>query len=197
MSRTGKKIADGRGDERQAHPSGTGRQGAGHRVRRCRPRGRGRGRAHLRLSTTPARIAPPPAASMPARRSTTGWSPTWRAAVALAEGGHADDSRRRDGPADLGRAAQRVAGFVERAAAQRSTSRSTTGGKTRAGAASSTSPRSSPARGRSDEIVQREVFGPVVSVTRFKDADEARSPGRTIPNTASPPRCGPRMWARR
>ena len=26
---------------------------------------------------------------------------------------------------------------------------------------------------QSDEIVQKEVFGPVVSVTRFKDADQA------------------------
>jgi len=31
----------------------------------------------------------------------------------------------------------------------------------------------SPSRKQTDEIVQREVFGPVVSVTRFKDPDQA------------------------
>ena len=41
-----------------------------------------------------------------------------------------------------------------------------------------------------DEIVRREVFGPVVSVTPLRPTSSRRSPGRTIPTTASPRRCG-------
>ena len=67
----------------------------------------------------------------------------------------------------------RVAGFVARA--KRAETHRGHDGRPRwhAAAASSTSRRSWPARGRSDEIVRREVFGPVVSVTRFKDTDQA------------------------
>ena len=47
-----------------------------------------------------------------------------------------------------------------------------------------------------DEIVRKEVFGPVVSVTRFT-MPSRRSPGRTIPTTASPHRSGPGTCAHR
>jgi aminobutyraldehyde dehydrogenase len=66
----------------------------------------------------------------------------------------------------------RVAGFVERAAAQRHVS-ITTGGKVRTGAGFFYEPTIVAGAKQSDEIVQREVFGPVVSVTRFTDVDEA------------------------
>src|SRR5579859_2217776 len=66
----------------------------------------------------------------------------------------------------------RVAGFVERAAATRHME-ITTGGKARAGGGFFFEPTLVAGTRQSDEIVQREVFGPVVSVTRFTDADDA------------------------
>jgi aminobutyraldehyde dehydrogenase len=66
----------------------------------------------------------------------------------------------------------RVAGFVERAAAHKHIE-VTTGGKMRAGAGFFYEPTLVAGTRQSDEIVQREVFGPVVSVTRFTDADDA------------------------
>ena len=66
----------------------------------------------------------------------------------------------------------RVTGFVERAAATRH-AEIVTGGKVRAGGGFFFEPTLVAGTRQSDEIVQREVFGPVVSVTRFTDADDA------------------------
>jgi aminobutyraldehyde dehydrogenase len=66
----------------------------------------------------------------------------------------------------------RVAGFVERAAAMKHVA-ITSGGKVRAGGGFFYEPTVVAGATQSDEIVQREVFGPVVTVTRFTDADEA------------------------
>ena len=66
----------------------------------------------------------------------------------------------------------RVAGFVERAAAHRHVS-ITTGGRVRPGGGFFYEPTLVAGAKHTDEIVQREVFGPVVSVTRFTDVDEA------------------------
>jgi aminobutyraldehyde dehydrogenase len=66
----------------------------------------------------------------------------------------------------------RVAGFVERAATHRHIS-VTTGGKARSGGGFFYEPTVVAGAKQTDEIVQREVFGPVVSVTRFTDLDEA------------------------
>ncbi len=66
----------------------------------------------------------------------------------------------------------RVAGFVERAAANKHV-QVTAGGKIRAGAGFFYEPTVVAGALQTDEIVQREVFGPVVSVTRFKDAEQA------------------------
>jgi aminobutyraldehyde dehydrogenase len=65
----------------------------------------------------------------------------------------------------------RVAGFVERAAELRHID-VTTGGKARSGGFFY-EPTVIAGAKQSDEIVQREVFGPVVSVTRFKDVEQA------------------------
>jgi aminobutyraldehyde dehydrogenase len=66
----------------------------------------------------------------------------------------------------------RVAGFVERAAANKHVE-ITAGGKMRAGSGFFYEPTVVAGAKPSDEIVQREVFGPVVSITRFTDADDA------------------------
>jgi aminobutyraldehyde dehydrogenase len=67
---------------------------------------------------------------------------------------------------------QRVAGFVERAAAQQHIA-VTTGGKARQGGGFFYEPTVVAGALQTDEIVQKEVFGPVVSVTRFTDAEQA------------------------
>ncbi len=67
---------------------------------------------------------------------------------------------------------KRVAGFVDRAADERHIE-VVTGGKARAGGGFFYEPTVIAGARQSDEIVRREVFGPVVSVTRFKDTDDA------------------------
>ena len=76
------------------------------------------------------------------------------------------------GPLISARQRQRVAAFVERAAANQHIE-ITTGGKIRPGAGFFYEPTVVAGARQTDEIVQREVFGPVVSVTRFKEPEEA------------------------
>jgi aminobutyraldehyde dehydrogenase len=67
---------------------------------------------------------------------------------------------------------ERVSAMVARAAAQRHVE-VTTGGRVRAGAGFFYEPTVIAGARQEDEIVQREVFGPVVSVTAFSDTAEA------------------------
>ena len=66
----------------------------------------------------------------------------------------------------------RVAGFVERAAGKKHIE-VVTGGKARAGKGFFYEPTVLAGARQSDEIVRREIFGPVVTVTRFKDTEDA------------------------
>ena len=76
------------------------------------------------------------------------------------------------GPLITAKQRSRVAGFVQRAAEKRHIE-VTAGGKPRSGAGFFYEPTVIAGAKQTDEIVQKEVFGPVVSVTRFKDADQA------------------------
>jgi aminobutyraldehyde dehydrogenase len=76
------------------------------------------------------------------------------------------------GPLITAKQRSRVAGFVQRASEKRHIE-ITTGGKARSGSGFFYEPTVIAGAKQSDEIVQKEVFGPVVSVTRFKDADQA------------------------
>jgi aminobutyraldehyde dehydrogenase len=76
------------------------------------------------------------------------------------------------GPLICAEQRQRVAGFVERAAANKHVE-VTTGGKVRPGGGFFYEPTVVAGALQTDEIVQREVFGPVVSVTRFTDPEQA------------------------
>jgi aminobutyraldehyde dehydrogenase len=76
------------------------------------------------------------------------------------------------GPLISSKQRKRVAGFVDRAASKRHIE-VTAGGKSRAGGGFFFEPTVIAGAKQTDEIVQREVFGPVVSVTRFKDAEQA------------------------
>jgi aminobutyraldehyde dehydrogenase len=76
------------------------------------------------------------------------------------------------GPLISERQRQRVAGFVERAASQKHIE-ITTGGKPGGGKGFFFAPTVVAGAKQEDEIVRREVFGPVVTVTRFEDPDQA------------------------
>jgi aminobutyraldehyde dehydrogenase len=76
------------------------------------------------------------------------------------------------GPLITAKQRSRVSGFVQRAAETRHIE-ITAGGKARSGAGFFYEPTVIAGARQTDEIVQKEVFGPVVSVTRFKDADQA------------------------
>jgi aminobutyraldehyde dehydrogenase len=76
------------------------------------------------------------------------------------------------GPLISAKQRTRVAGFVERAAEKKHIE-VTTGGKVRSGGGFFYEPTVIAGAKQTDEIVKREVFGPVVSVTRFTDADQA------------------------
>ncbi|MGQ0430575.1 MAG: aldehyde dehydrogenase family protein, partial [Gammaproteobacteria bacterium] len=67
---------------------------------------------------------------------------------------------------------ERVAGFVERARATKHVE-VTAGGKAGKGGGFFYEPTVVAGARQTDEIVRREVFGPVVSITRFKDAEQA------------------------
>jgi aminobutyraldehyde dehydrogenase len=76
------------------------------------------------------------------------------------------------GPLISARHRSRVAGFVQRANEKRHIE-IVTGGKAKSGSGFFYEPTVIAGAKQSDEIVKKEVFGPVVSVTRFKDADQA------------------------
>jgi len=76
------------------------------------------------------------------------------------------------GPLISSQQRERVAGFVDRAKAVKHIE-VTTGGKSGSGAGFFFEPTVIAGARQSDEIVRKEVFGPVVSVTRFKDVEQA------------------------
>jgi aminobutyraldehyde dehydrogenase len=86
--------------------------------------------------------------------------------------GRPDDDGVEMGPLITAAHRDRVAGFVDRAA-RLGHVEVTTGGKPRAGAGFFYEPTVVAGALQSDEIVRSEVFGPVVSVTRFTDVDDA------------------------
>jgi aminobutyraldehyde dehydrogenase len=86
--------------------------------------------------------------------------------------GAQDDPGVEMGPLITAAHRDRVRGFVERAA-QLAHTEVTTGGKDRAGAGFFFEPTVIAGARPDDEIVRQEVFGPVVSVTRFTATDDA------------------------
>jgi aminobutyraldehyde dehydrogenase len=83
-----------------------------------------------------------------------------------------DDTENEIGPLISRRQRDRVASFVERASELKHIE-ITTGGKPGDGNGFFYQPTVVAGARQEDEIVRREVFGPVVSVTRFSDVDEA------------------------
>ena len=91
------------------------------------------------------------------------------ASIAFAE---SDDSKNEIGPLISERQRERVVGFVERAGLLKHVE-VTAGGKPHPGPGFFYQPTVVAGARQDDEIVRREVFGPVVSVTRFGDPEEA------------------------
>jgi len=85
----------------------------------------------------------------------------------------ANDDDNEMGPLISARQRDRVAGFVERAAAEPHIEIVTGGGDPLPGGGFYVRPTVIAHAQQDDEIVQREVFGPVVSVTRFSDIEQA------------------------
>jgi aminobutyraldehyde dehydrogenase len=85
---------------------------------------------------------------------------------------HMNDDENEIGPLISERQRERVASFVERASQQKHIE-ITAGGKRASGNGFYYQPTVVAGAKQEDEIVRREVFGPVVSVTRFGDVDEA------------------------
>jgi aminobutyraldehyde dehydrogenase len=83
-----------------------------------------------------------------------------------------NDDENEIGPLISQRQRERVASFVDRASELKHIE-ITTGGKRPAGPGFFYTPTVVAGARQEDEIVRREVFGPVVSVTRFSDPDEA------------------------
>jgi aminobutyraldehyde dehydrogenase len=94
------------------------------------------------------------------------------AAVSTIRYGQKDDTQNEIGPLISRRQRDRVASFVERAAGQKHIEIAS-GGKPAKGDGFYYQPTVVAGALQSDEIVRREVFGPVVSVTRFKDTEQA------------------------
>jgi aminobutyraldehyde dehydrogenase len=93
------------------------------------------------------------------------------AASSLAVGAPENESTEL-GPVISARQRERVAGFVDRAASVKHIE-VVAGGKAVAGAGFFYEPTVIAGALQDDEIVRKEVFGPVISVTRFSDADDA------------------------
>jgi aminobutyraldehyde dehydrogenase len=86
--------------------------------------------------------------------------------------GDRDDAASEMGPLVSAQHRERVAGFVERALAS-GHMEAVTGGRPGSGAGYFYEPTVIAGARQQDEIVRHELFGPVVSVTRFSDAEEA------------------------
>jgi len=93
-------------------------------------------------------------------------------AVSTIRYGSQDDAENEIGPLISKRQQERVAGFVERAS-ELSHVEVVTGGKRAAGSGFYYEPTVVAGARQEDEIVRKEVFGPVVSVTRFGDVEQA------------------------
>jgi aminobutyraldehyde dehydrogenase len=84
----------------------------------------------------------------------------------------ANDTENEIGPLISARQRERVAGFVDRAKSLKHVE-VTAGGRAAAGSGFFYEPTVVAGARQEDEIVRREVFGPVVSVTRFTDVEDA------------------------
>ena len=120
----------------------------------------------------PARTARPPAAIYAEGKIHDQLVADLGSAAASIQWGEPSGENMDIGPLITGRQRERVAGFVERAKAA-GHMEIVTGGQAGAGGGFFYAPTVVAGARQEDEIVRKEVFGPVVSVTRFKDVEQA------------------------
>ncbi len=128
----------------------------------------------------PARIAPPPAACTPAQRIYERVVADLTSAVRSIKVGSQQEPGVEMGPLISASQRDRVAGFVDARRVALPHIEITTGGQARAGSGFFYEPTIIAGARQADEIVQREVFGPVVSITRFTDTEEAIALGERL-----------------
>ena len=167
---TGKWIAQGRRGHAQARAPGARRQGAGGGLRRRRPRGGWRARSPAPPTTTPARTAPRrPACSRPRRMHDDVVEALAEQARAL-KLGDTFDPETTLGPVNSARQLGNITGFLER---RPDHARIVTGGNRPDSPGFFLEPTVIDGLRQDDEMVQREIFGPVITVQRFDDEDKA------------------------
>jgi hypothetical protein len=169
--RDGQESARRRCQDGQAHASRARRQGAGHRVRRRRSRRGCRGREGVRLlqrrpdCTAACRV-------YAGKKIYDKLVAELAAATKTLKFNQPNDEENDIGPLISARQRSRVSSFVERALEGKHISIAA-GGKQTGGRGFFYEPTVVAGALQSEEIVRREVFGPVVSVTRFDDVDQA------------------------
>ena len=175
---TGKEVARAAADNAEARPPRARRQGAGRRVRRRRP-GRGRrGDQDRRLLELGSGL----------HRSLAGdgrpeaiydklLDELVPAVESMQVGDPATSEDVEMGPVISKSQQERVFGFLERAPS----AKVLTGGGSNGDRGFFVQPTVITDVGQEDEIVQKEVFGPVVTVQRFADDDEALAWANDVP----------------
>ena len=131
-----------------------------------------------------------------ARRSKGVYDDVVNGLVGQAKGLVLGDTHRADttlGPLNSQRQRERVEGFLER---KRGNAEIVTGGSEPDLPGFFLEPTVVAGLEQDDEMIQKEIFGPVITVQPFCD-EERRSSGRTAPATASPRRSGPATSAAR
>ncbi len=171
--RAGMQVARSAAQDRQAGPPRARRQGPRHRLRRRRHRGGGRGHRHRPATSTPVRTAPPrPGCSPGPGSTTTSWprSPSTRRSSAKV--GMPDDPDALFGPVNNPNQVAHVAGMLERLPDH---ARIEAGGSRVSGLGDGYffEPTVLAGLRQTDEQIQNEIFGPVITVQQFTDEAEA------------------------
>ena len=167
---TGKWIAERGRRHAQARPPRARRQGAGRDLRRRRHGGRRSRRSPAPASTTPARTARRPRACSP---PASVYDDVLQGLADQAKGykmGDLYDEETTLGPVNSERQRERVAGFIERRPEHAEIA---TGGKQPDQPGYWYEPTVVGGLHQDDEMIQREIFGPVITVQPFSDEAEA------------------------
>ena len=169
----GRSIAGGLWAEPGARQAGTGRQGGGRGVRRCR-RWNGRWRSSSRRSpSTPARSAAMPRGGSSTARSTTGSSRPVSERLRQVKIGHQMDASTEMGPVVNEKQRRRVLGYLERGRNE-GAEVVLEGGEAKVPGHDGFYVKPALLAGSLDNVAAREeIFGPVAYLAAFEDEEEA------------------------
>ncbi len=140
------------------------------RLRRRRHRAGGPGRSPTPGTTTRARTARPPPGCWPGPASAPTWPTRWWSEAATVRTGGREDTDAYFGPLNNPAQLARVQGFLERAPEHATIA---TGGHRVGDRGFCFAPTVVTGLRQDDEMIQEEVFGPVITVQRFSSEEEA------------------------